>query len=77
MRATHHESYLASRLELSNTDASDLARRIEAEASSLAAIRIVLLTDGILLGSLAEAGSWKARVVEYDGEDEARADIAA
>ncbi|MGE3778540.1 MAG: AIPR family protein, partial [Pirellulaceae bacterium] len=77
---------LASRLEPSNTDASDLAKRIEAEASGLVAVGIILLTDGVLSGSLPEAGEWKGRTVEYDaydivrlqrvlGEGETRADI--
>ena len=77
---------LASRLEPSNTEASDLARRIEAEASTLAAVRIVLLTDGIVPGSLPGGDDWKGRTVEYDiydivrlqrvlGEGETRADI--
>lgn len=78
---------LASRLEPSNTEASDLARRIEMEASTLAAVRIVLLTDGIVPGSLPGGDdNWKGRTVEYDaydivrlqrvlGEGETRADI--
>ena len=78
---------LADRLEPSNTDASDLARRIEAEASSLATIRIVLLSDGVLAGAVPETREWKGRCVEYDaydivrlqrvlGEGETRADIS-
>jgi hypothetical protein len=77
---------LASLLEPSNTDASDLARRIEAKSSTLAAIRIVLLTDGIFQGSVPGSGKWKGCTVEYDaydivrlqrvlGEGETRADI--
>ncbi len=78
---------LAAKLEPSNTDASDLARRIEAEASTLTVVRIVLLTDGVLVGRVPEAGEWKGRTVEYDaydivrlqrvlGEGETRADIS-
>jgi len=77
---------LADRLEPSNTDASDLARRIEAEASSLATIRIVLLSDGVVSGAVPGPGEWKGRAVEYDaydivrlqrvlGEGQTRADI--
>lgn len=77
---------LASRLEPSNTDASDLARRIEAQVSTLVAVRIVLLTDGIFQGSVPSSGKWKGWTVEYDaydivrlqrvlGEGETRADI--
>lgn len=77
---------LASRLEPSNTDASDLARRIEAEAPALTGVRIVLFTDGTLAGSIPANGDWKGRTVEYDvydivrlqrvlGEGETRADI--
>jgi hypothetical protein len=77
---------LASRLEPSNTDATDLARRIETEASSLLTIRVVLLTDGVLAGAVPSSTDWKGRTVEYDaydivrlqrvlGEGETRADI--
>jgi hypothetical protein len=77
---------LASRLEPSNTDASDLARRIEHEAPTLARIRVTLLTDGILTGALPRSIKWKGRDVECDaydivrlqrvlGEGETRADI--
>jgi hypothetical protein len=60
---------LADRLEPSNTDASDLARRIQAEASKYTTIRVVLLTDGILAGSLPAPADWKGRIVEYDVYD--------
>jgi hypothetical protein len=77
---------LASRLEPSNTDATDLARRIETEATSLLTVRVVLLTDGILGCALPSSTDWKGRTVEYDaydivrlqrvlGEGETRADI--
>lgn len=77
---------LASRLEPSNTDASDLARRIEERASALAAVRIVLLTDGIFQGSVPDSSKWNGWAVEHDsydiirlqrvlGEGETRADI--
>jgi hypothetical protein len=78
---------LASRLEPSNTDASDLARRIEEEASTLATVRIVLLTDGIFQGTVSNSAKWKGGTVEHDaydivrlqrvlGEGETRADIS-
>jgi AIPR protein/Abortive infection phage resistance protein N-terminal domain len=77
---------LARLLEPSNTDASDLARRIEAKASTLAAVRIVLLTDSIFQGDSPSSSKWKGCTVEYDaydivrlqrvlGEGETRADI--
>jgi hypothetical protein len=76
---------LAARLEPSNTDASDLARRIEAEAPALAGVRVVLLTDGVIASSAPRA-DWKEHAVEFDaydivrlqrilGEGETRADI--
>jgi hypothetical protein len=77
---------LASKLEPSNTDASDLARRIETEASTLTGIRIVLLTDGVMAGSAPDDSDWRGRTVEFEaydivrlqrvlGEGETRADI--
>ena len=77
---------LASKLEPSNTDASDLARRIETEARTLTGVRIVLLTDGVMAGAAPDATEWRGRSVEYDaydivrlqrvlGESETRADI--
>ena len=77
---------LASRLEPSNTEASDLARQIEEKASALAAVRIVLLTDGIFHGTVPSSDKWKGWNVEHDaydifrlqrvlGEGETRADI--
>jgi len=77
---------LASKLEPSNTEASDLARRIETEASNLAVVRIVLLTDGVVHGGLPGGEEWKGCTVEYDaydivrlqrilGEGETRSDI--
>jgi hypothetical protein len=77
---------LASRLEPSNTEASDLARRIEEQTSALATVRIVLLTDGIFQGSVPNSSKWKGWTIEYDaydivrlqrvlGEGETRADI--
>ena len=78
---------LADRLEPSNTDASDLARRIEAEARSLTSVRIVLLTDGLVPGEIPGSADWKGRRVDYDfydmtrlhrilGEGETRSDIS-
>lgn len=77
---------LAAQLEPANTDASDLARLIEAEARNLTAIRIVLLTDGIV-GNITPPAEWRSRPVEFEaydivrlfrvlGEGETRADIA-
>lgn len=77
---------LASQLEPANTDASDLARLIEAEAHNLASVRIVLLTDGIV-GSVTPPAEWRGKPVEYEaydivrlfrvlGEGETRADIS-
>ncbi|MBC3242614.1 AIPR family protein [Pseudomonas lurida] len=77
---------LASLLEPSNTDASDLARLIEGEAKNLSAIRIVLLTDGIV-GNITPPAQWREKPVEFEaydivrlfrvlGEGETRTDIA-
>lgn len=77
---------LAAKLEPANTDASDLARRIEAEAEGLTAIRIILLTDGIV-GSIAPPEEWRGKPVEFEtydivrlfrilGEGETRSDIS-
>lgn len=77
---------LASQLEPSNTDASDLARLIEAKAHDLSAMRIVVLTNGII-GNVRTSTEWHGHVVEaevYDiirlqrilGEGETRADIS-
>lgn len=77
---------LASRLEPSNAEARDLAQRIEVAKSSLAVVRIVLLTDGIVQRGLPAGDEWKGCAVEYDyydiirlqrilGEGETRADI--
>lgn len=77
---------LASQLEPANTDASDLARLIETESSNLTAIRILLLTNGIV-GDITLSTEWRGKPLEleiYDivrlfrilGEGETRADIA-
>ena len=77
---------LASQLEPANTDASDLARLIEAEAGNLSAIRIVLLTDGIV-GNISPPAEWRGKPLEFEaydivrlfrvlGEGETRGDIA-
>lgn len=76
---------LASQLEPSNTDASDLARLIETRRSELAGIRIILLTDGIV-GNLPPETDLHGTSVEHEaydivrlqrvlGEGETRADI--
>lgn len=77
---------LADRLEPSNTDASDLARRIQAQADAITRIRVILLTDGRLHGALPATGAFNDRPVEYQaydivrlhrvlGEGETRSDI--
>ncbi|WP_174274386.1 AIPR family protein [Sphingomonas bacterium] len=77
---------LADKLEPSNTDASDLARRIEQDADKITAIRITLLTDALLPSSLPQDAEWGGRLVEHDaydivrlhrilGEGETRSDI--
>ncbi|MGM5031159.1 AIPR family protein [Tardiphaga sp. 803_E3_N1_3] len=76
---------LAAQLEPSNSDASDLARLIEAQGATLASVRIVLLTNGIV-DKAAGSTDWRDRKVEFDtydiarlqrilGEGETRADI--
>lgn len=78
---------LADKLEPSNTDASDLARRIEREASRISAIRLTLLTDAIAPAALPADDSWSGRLIEHDafdmdrlhrvlGEGETRSDIS-
>lgn len=77
---------LASRLEPANTDASDLARLIEQEADRLTAVRIVLLTDGVV-GTITPPSEWNGKPLEFEaydivrlfrviGKGETRADIA-
>lgn len=77
---------LASQLEPANTDASDFARLIENKAGELAAIRIVLLTDGIV-GNINPPAEWRGKPVEFEvydvvrlfrilGEGETRSDIS-
>lgn len=77
---------LASQLEPSNTDASDLARLIEDEAKNLSAIRVVLLTDGAV-GNITPPAEWREKPVEFEaydivrlfrvlGEGETRSDIS-
>ena len=77
---------LANKLEPSNTDASDLARRIEQDADKITAIRLTLLTDALLPSSLPRDADWGGRLVEHDaydivrlhrvlGEGETRSDI--
>lgn len=76
---------LAALLEPANTDASDLARLIEAEADNLSAIRIVLLTDSVI-GSITPPAEWRGKPLEFEaydivrlfrvlGQGETRADI--
>ena len=77
---------LASQLEPSNSDASDLARLIEAEAPTLGSVKIILLTNGIV-DKAAGSTDWRDRKVEFEtydivrlqrvlGEGETRADIS-
>ncbi len=76
---------LAADLEPSNSDASDLAKLIEGQVSTLSSVRLVLLTNGIV-GNLAESVDWRGREVEFEaydivrlqrvlGEGETRGDI--
>lgn len=78
---------LADKLEPSNTDASDLARRIEREAARITAIRLTLLTDAITPSTLPADDSWADRQIEHDafdmdrlhrvlGQGETRSDIS-
>lgn len=78
---------LADKLEPSNTDASDLARRIERETDRITSIRLILLTDQMTGPAVPDAGEWSGRTIEYDafdivrlhrilGEGETRSDIA-
>jgi hypothetical protein len=78
---------LADKLEPSNTDASDLARRIEREADRITTIRLILLTDQMTGPTLPEDTAWAGRPIEHDafdivrlhrilGEGETRSDIA-
>ncbi|MCJ8158591.1 AIPR family protein [Sphingomonas sp. LaA6.9] len=78
---------LADKLEPSNTDASDLARRIEREADRISSIRLILLTDQLTGPTLPADGEWSGRTIEHDafdmvrlhrilGEGETRSDIA-
>lgn len=77
---------LASQLEPSNTDASDLARLIETKTSQISTVRIVLLTNAII-GKFADSSDWRGRTIAqeaYDvvrlqrilGEGQTRADIS-
>lgn len=63
---------LADKLEPSNTDASDLARRIEREADRITSIRLILLTDQLTGPTLPEDGEWSGRIVEHDAFDMVR-----
>lgn len=78
---------LADKLEPSNTDASDLARRIEKEADQISIIRLTLLTDQLTGSSLPADSEWNGRAIQHDafdmtrlhrvlGEGETRSDIA-
>lgn len=77
---------LAAQLEPSNSDASDLARLIEAQARTLGSVRIILLTNGVV-DKTTGSTDWRDHKVEFDtydivrlqrilGEGETRADIA-
>lgn len=78
---------LADKLEPSNTDASDLARRIEREADRITTIRLTLLTDAVTSTALPSDDNWSDRLIEHDafdierlyrvlGEGETRSDIS-
>lgn len=77
---------LASQLEPSNTDASDLARLIETNAPKISTVRIVLITNA-MVGKFAASIDWRGRTIQqeaYDvvrlhrilGEGQTRADIS-
>jgi hypothetical protein len=77
---------LAAQLEPSNSDASDLARLIEAQGPTLGSVKIILLTNG-MVDKTSGSTDWRDRKVEFDtydiarlqrilGEGETRADIA-
>lgn len=77
---------LADRIEPSNTEASDLARRVHAVAPELRRLRIVVLTDAAATGSPPSQVEWGGQDVELDvydivrlqrvlGAGETRADI--
>jgi hypothetical protein len=78
---------LAAQLEPSNSDASDLARLIEAQGPTLGSVKIVLLTNG-MVDKTTGSTDWRDRKVEFDtydiarlqrilGDGETRADITA
>ena len=60
---------LADRLEPSNTDASDLARRIERDATKISRIRVIILSDAVMAGSMPVDTEWNGRSVEYEAYD--------
>lgn len=77
---------LASLLEPSNTDASDLARFIQIRSRDLSSIRIVLLSDGVV-GALPKDADLRGTLVRHEaydivrlqrvvGDGETRADIS-
>lgn len=59
---------LAAHLEPANTDASDLANLIASQAETLSAIRIVLLTDGIV-GTITPPTEWRSKPLEFEAYD--------
>ncbi|RZS76900.1 AIPR protein [Phyllobacterium myrsinacearum] len=59
---------LASSLEPANTDASDLARLIEAETGRITSIRVVLLTDGTV-GDITSSADWKGKPLTFKAYD--------
>lgn len=87
--ATYVAAYmggLADRIEPSNTEASDLARRVAELGARIDRFRIVVLTDGIATGALPASIESRERQVELDlydmvrlhrvlGEGQTRADI--
>jgi hypothetical protein len=77
---------LAAQLEPSNSDASDLARLIEAQGKTLGSVKIILLTNGVV-DKTTGSTDWRDQKVEFDtydivrlqrilGEGETRADIS-
>src|SRR5258708_21645152 len=56
---------LAAQLEPSNSDASDLARLIEAQGPTLGSVKIILLTNG-MVDKTTGSTDWRGRKIEFD-----------
>jgi hypothetical protein len=62
---------LAAHLEPSNSDASDLAKLIEAQARTLGSVKITLLTNGVV-DKTTGSTDWRDHKVEFDTYDVVR-----